>query len=196
MVIPGMFALRNRAAVLVLSVSILCALAPSPVSAQGKVKLPAIDVFGGYSYLRYESKTLGFADQMTLNGANVEVALPDLYEGLGAVVDLSGHYQSQMEEFNVMIGPQYTYEWKGIKFYGHGLFGKARDRLRQPGTTQVEPSSSGRAVALGGGVDFPLKGRLSVRAIQADYLITKDFGVTQHNVRLSTGLVYRFGKRE
>jgi hypothetical protein len=95
-----------------------------------------------------------------------------------------------------MIGPQYTYEWKGIRFYGHGLFGKARDRLRQPGTTQLEPSHLGKAVAFGGGVDLPLKGRFSVRPIQADYLITSEFGSTQHNLRLSTGLVYRFGKRE
>lgn len=196
MAISGMFALRSRAAVLFLSLSILCTVAPTSAPAQSKVKLPAIDVFGGYSYLRYESTTLGFAGQTTLNGANVEVALPNLYEGLGAVLDVSGHYQSQLEEFNVMIGPQYTYEWKGIKFYGHGLFGKARARLRQPGSSLVEPSSVGRGIALGGGVDIPLKGRISVRPIQADYLITNDFGMTQHNVRLSTGLVYRFGKRE
>jgi len=77
-----MFALRNRAAVLVLSVSILCALAPSPVSAQGKVKLPAIDVFGGYSYLRYESKTLGFADQMAGEVRQRSLRADDRLEGL------------------------------------------------------------------------------------------------------------------
>jgi hypothetical protein len=188
--------IQRRAAVFFLLGSVLCAVAPSRAVAQSKSKLPAIDVFGGYSYLRFDSKTLGFANQLNLNGGNIEVALPDLYEGLGAVIDVSGHSTTEMEEFNFMIGPQYTYEWKGIRFYGHGLFGKARDRLRQPGTTQLEPSHLGKAVAFGGGVDLPLKGRFSVRPIQADYLITSEFGSTQHNLRLSTGLVYRFGKRE
>ena len=196
MAIPGMSPIQRRAAVFRLAVLAFCALSCPLVSAQGKSKLPAIDVFGGYSYLRFESTTLGFASQSQLNGANISVALPDLYEGLGVAVDVSGHYADDLEEFNFMIGPQYTYEWKGIRFYGHGLFGKARTRLLKIGTTQVEPSFLGKAFAFGGGVDLPLKGRLSVRAVQADYLITSEFGPTQHNLRLSTGLVYRFGKKE
>jgi hypothetical protein len=192
-----MFFVRRIATVflLAIAVSMFGVFFCPQVSAQGKLKLPAIDVFGGYSYLRFDAKTLGFADQLNMNGANVSVALPDLYQGLGAAIDISGHYTGQMEEFNFMIGPQYTYEWKGMRLYGHGLFGKARARLRQPGTTLVEPSHLGSAVAFGGGLDLPLKGRFSVRAIQADYLITSEFGNSQHNVRLSTGLIYRFGKK-
>jgi len=151
-------------------------------------------VFAGYSYLRFESKTLGFANQLNLDGGEIEIAMPDLYQGLGAAVDVSGHYQHEIEEFNFMIGPQYTYQWKNIRFYGHGLFGKARTRLKQPGTTQLEPSYLGRAIALGGGVDLPLKGKWSVRAIQADYLVTSEFHTTQHNTRLSAGIIYSFGK--
>jgi hypothetical protein len=190
-----MFFVRRSATVFLLfTVSMFDVFFCPQVSAQSKSKLPSIDVFGGYSYLRFDARTLGFADQLNMNGANVSVALPDLYQGLGAAIDISGHYTGQMEEFNFMIGPQYTYEWKGMRLYGHGLFGKARDRLRQPGTTLVEPSHLGSAVAFGGGLDLPLKGRFSVRAIQADYLITSEFGSSQHNIRLSTGLIYRFGK--
>lgn len=196
MAIPGMSPVQRKAAVFRLVVLGLCAFSCPLVSAQSKLKLPAIDVFGGYSYLRFESTTLQFSDQSQLNGANISVALPDLYEGLGVVADVSGHYTGNLEEFNFMIGPQYTYEWKGIRFYGHGLFGKSRTRLLSIGTTQVEPSYLGKAIAFGGGVDLPLKGRFSVRVAQADYLITSEFGSTQHNLRLSTGLVYRFGKKE
>jgi hypothetical protein len=195
MAIPGMSPIQRRAAVVLLAVLVFCILGCPLVSAQSKSKLPAIDVFGGYSYLRFDSKTLGFANQLNLNGGDIEVALPDLYQGLGAVIDVSGHFTSEMEEFNFLIGPQYTFPWKGMRLYGHGLFGKARDRLRQPGTTQLEPSYLGRAIALGGGVDLPLRGRFSVRVVQADYLITSEFSSTQHNIRLSTGLIYRFGKR-
>ena len=197
MVILRMFPVPRKATVLPLAfaVSAFCLFFCPQGSAQSTSKLPAIDVFGGYSYLRFDAKTLGFADQLNLNGANVSAALPDLYEGLGAVIDISGHYTGQMEEFNFMAGPQYTFEWKGMRLYGHGLFGKARGRLRQPGTTLVEPSSLSRAVAFGGGLDIPFKGRFSLRVIQADYLITDEFGTSQHNVRISTGLIYRFGKK-
>lgn len=190
MAIRRMFPIQKNAAVLIL----VCALG-TIASAQKSSKLPAIEVFGGYSYLRFESTTLGFSNRLNLNGANAGISLPDLYEGFGIAADVSGHYTREMEEYNFLVGPQYSLSWKGIRLYGHGLFGKARDRLRQPGTTQLEPSHLGRAIALGGGVDFPLKGRVSVRAVQADYLITSEFGSTQHNIRLSTGLIYRFGKR-
>jgi hypothetical protein len=178
-------------AVLAFAFSISCPL----VSAQSASKLPEIDVFGGYSYLRFDAKPLGFADSLNLNGANVSVSMPDFYQGLGAAIDVSGHITGQMEEFNFMIGPQYTFEWKGMRLYGHGLYGRARDRLRQPGSTVVEPSSLSRAIAFGGGVDVLLKGRFSLRPIQADYLITDEFGGSQYNIRLSTGLIYRFGKK-
>jgi hypothetical protein len=177
-------------------ISILVSSIFCPVlSAQSKLKLPAVEVFGGYSYLRFESTQLGFANRLNLNGAIVEVSLPDLYEGFGIAADVSGHFAHEMEEFNFLIGPQYAYSWKGLRLTGHALFGKSRDRLLQPGTTQLEPSNLGRGIALGGSLDFSLSDRLSVRPIQADYLITNFFGSTQHNVRLSTGLIFRFGKR-
>lgn len=164
-------------------------------SAQTKIKLPAIEIFGGYSHLRFESTQLGFADRLNLNGANVEVSLPDLYSGLGIAADVSAHYAQQMKEFNFLIGPQYSAQWKGIRLTGHALFGRARDRLLRPGTTLLEPSNLGRGIAVGGALDFSLSSRLSVRPIQADYLTTNFFGSTQHNVRLSSGLIFKFGKR-
>jgi hypothetical protein len=198
MAILRMFPIPRKAAVFFLALAVVAfpfSISCPLVSAQSASKLPEVDVFGGYSYLRFDAKPLGFADSLNLNGANVSVSMPDLYQGLGAAIDISGHRTTQMEEFNFMIGPQYTFEWKGIRLYGHGLYGRARDRLRQPGTTVVEPSSLSRAIAFGGGVDVPFKGRFWVRVIQADYLITDEFGSSQHNVRLSTGLIYRFGKR-
>ena len=153
------------------------------------------EVWGGYSYLRFEATKLGFNDQLNLNGWDGGVALPDLYEGLGVAVDISGHYTGLMEEYNFLIGPQYSYKVKGMGLYGHALFGKARDRLRQPGTTNLEPSDLHKAVAFGGGVDIPVTDRFSFRAIQADYLITNAFNTTQYNLRFSTGLIFRFGKR-
>lgn len=165
-----------------------------PASAQRFFKLPTVEVFGGYSYLWYQSKPLGFSGNSNLNGYNVELSLPHLYEGLGIVADVSAHYNHEMQEYNFLIGPQYSFQIKNMRIYGHGLFGKSRDRLGLIGSSQIEPSSLERGLAFGGGVDLPLSERVSFRAVQADYLITSNFGGTQHNVRLSTGFVFSFGK--
>jgi len=164
------------------------------LSAQKQFPIGA-EVWGGYSYLRFEASQLGFADDLNLHGWNGGLSLPDLYRGFGVAADISGHYASEMEEYNFLIGPQYSFELKGMRLYGHGLFGKARDRLRQPGTTNFEPSDLHKAFAFGGGVDIPVSNRFSFRALQADYLITNAFNTTQHNLRFSTGLIVRFGKR-
>jgi hypothetical protein len=186
--------IHKQTAVLMFAASIFCPFLAAQ-TAQSKSRLPSIEIFGGYSYLRFESTKLGFADKLDLNGANVELSLPDLYEGLGIVANVSSHYAHEMKEFNFLIGPQYSFKWRSLRLTGHALFGKSRDRLLQPGTTLFEPSDLGRGIALGGALDFPLQGRVSVRPIQADYLTTNFFGGTQHNIRLSTGLIFRFGKQ-
>jgi hypothetical protein len=163
-------------------------------SAQKFLKMPTIDVFTGYSYLRFDSKPLGFSDQLNLNGWNFELALPHIYEGLGAVADVSAHYGHEMTSYNFLIGPQYTVDVGNFQIVGHGLFGKSRDRVGLTGNSLLEPSNLARSVAFGGSVDRALSERLSWRIVQGDYLITSNFGGTQHNVRLSTGLVFTFGK--
>lgn len=164
------------------------------VSAQKFLHVPTIDVFAGYSYMRFDSKPLGFSDQLNLNGWNFELALPHVYEGLGIAADVSAHYGREMTAYNFVIGPQYTFEVKNLRIFGHGLFGKSRDRLGLPGSSQLEPSNLARDIIFGGGVDVPIGEKLSWRALQADYVITSNFGGTQHNIRASTGIVYRFGK--
>jgi hypothetical protein len=190
MVLLQVFTAHKRAAMLALA---LGALAPF-ASAQGFLKAPAVEVFAGYSYLRYDAKQFGFANQLNLHGANVE-AWVHIYHEWGFVADFSGHFSREMEEFNFLIGPQYTYDWNGIRFYGHGLIGKARDRLTSTGNSQIEPSSLGGAGAFGGGIDIPHGDNFFFRPIQADYLITGAFGNKTHDLRISTGIVYRFGKK-
>jgi hypothetical protein len=158
-------------------------------------KLPAVEAWGGYSHLRFDATTLGFSDQLNLNGWSAGLSLPHIVSGLGVAADASGHYTPELEEYNFMVGPQYSFEWKSMRFYAHGMFGRSRNRLRHPGSTLLAPSWLGRAIAAGGGVDIPVSERFSVRVVQADYLVISSFGTRQYNLRLSTGLIYRFGKR-
>src|SRR5258708_34697333 len=111
MAIPRVFPVQKKAAALIFVLSSFCQLA----FAQKTSRLPTIEVFGGYSHLRFESTTLGFSDQLNLNGWNVGLSLPDLYEGFGVAVDISGHYAPAMEEYNFLIGPQYSYKWKSLR---------------------------------------------------------------------------------
>lgn len=164
-------------------------------SAQGFFKKPEVNVFAGYSLQRYDASQYGFRKTQNLNGGNLEISLPDLYQGFGVVADFSGHWNGEIETFNFTGGPQYRFEVKGIDFFGHGLFGKSRSRLLKLGTSQIEPSSLGGTAALGGGADIPFGKRFAFRAIQADYVINSAFGVRHHDMRYSSGLVIVFGKR-
>ena len=175
----------------------ICALAvlflSSLASAQSKL-VPGIEVFGGYSHLSFPSSGLGFSNWTQMNGWDVALTIPHIYQGLGITADASGDYSTALEQYNYMIGPQYKWEFSRFRFIAHGLYGRAQTRVRQPGSTFIEPSDRQRVVAFGGEVDVPISGRFSVRAVQADYLAASAFGSNRNSFRFSTGLIYKFGK--
>jgi hypothetical protein len=161
--------------------------------AQSKL-LPGIDVFGGYSHLTMPTSNLGFGNRTEMNGFHVSLSIPHIVKGLGAEAEVSGNYATALEEYNYAVGPQYKWEFNRFRFIAHGLYGKAQTRVRDIGTTFVEPSDRQRSLIFGGEVDIPIGNRLWFRAIQADWIRTSAFGNSLNNIRLSTGLVYSFGK--
>ena len=164
------------------------------VSAQSFFKAPTVDVFAGYSYMSFDSKPMGFANRLNLNGWNAEIALPYIYKGLGAAIDASGNYGHELSAYNFLIGPQYSVDFTKYHVFAHFLYGRSRDRIGLPGSTELEPSNLARDIAFGGGVDRPIGDKVSWRIVQGDYMLSKNFGISQHNFRLSTGIVVRFGK--
>jgi len=165
----------------------------SLASAQSKL-VPGIEVFGGYSHLTFPSSGLGFANWTQMNGWDVAVTLPHIYQGLGITADASGDYSTSLEQYDYMIGPQYKWEFSRFRFIAHGLYGRAQTRVQQPGSTFTEPSDRQRVIALGGEVDVPVSDRFSIRAVQADYLAASAFGSNRNSFRSSTGLIVKFGK--
>lgn len=163
-------------------------------AAQNKSRLPAIEVFGGYSHLSLSSNELGFENWTQMNGGELAVTLPHIYQGLGITADASANYSTALDQYNYFIGPQYTWEFSWFRVIAHGLYGRAQTRLRQPGSSFIEPSDRQRSVALGGEVDLPLGDRILIRAVQADYIAASAFGSNRNEFRLSTGLVVRFGR--
>lgn len=58
-------------------------------------------------------------------------------------------------------------------------------------TTNAVGSKTSFATALGSGLDYRLM-RVIAWRFQGDYARTRFFGTSQSNVRLSTGIVFRF----
>jgi hypothetical protein len=176
--------------ILRLVISLAPALFWLPASAQ---HAPELELFGGYSYMRFDSKPLGYASNSDLNGWNASLTAPHLYRELGLVADVSGHYGSGFREYNFMVGPQVTTDFRGYTVFGRFLYGRARDRVEINGQSPVGLSSLGRAIAVGGGVEKSLSAKLSYRIVQVDYINANTLGHTQGNIRVSTGFVFRFG---
>ena len=161
---------------------------------------PKVELFGGYSYFRTE-------DDRNLHGWNGSVAV-NLNNWFGLVADVSGHYDSRtlflgdsisFRHFNrhqVLVGPRFSFRKdRRLTPFAHALFGIARDHEKitvTPFFQTFEFSDTGFAMAVGGGLDVEIARRLALRIIQVDYDLTH-VNFTQHNVRASVGLVFRFG---
>jgi opacity protein-like surface antigen len=171
---------------------------------------PRVEVFGGYSYMRLEDIGIDGLDR-DLNGYNVAGAITIFKKSLAIKADVSGHFGNisvpgisvDQNQTLFLFGPQYSFrKSQRIQPFAHALFGFARVKL-DADAISGDISDNGFAFALGGGVDIKaLSSRLSLRLVQADYVRTKlDFlGVgdsnSSNNVRISTGMVVRFGKIE
>ena len=180
-----------------------------PVIAQAQ-EATRTEFFAGYSYMRLEDSP-NTQDQ-DLNGYNVSGAITIFKKYLAVKADVSGHYgnvlvsitpRTDQNQTLFLFGPQFSLrKSQRIQPFAHALFGFARVKL-DADAISGDISDNGFAFALGGGVDIKaLSSRLSLRLVQADYVRTKlDFLGTgdsnsSNNVRISTGMVIRFGKIE
>lgn len=173
----------------VLAAFLLILLSPSASQAQEAGRL---DVFGGFSYMRFDSPTLGYSNYSNLYGWNASATV-NIKLNLSVVLDLSGNYGSHLDVYNWTFGPQYTWRRENHRFFVHGLFGKDQTRANLPQLTRPYFESVGRAYGGGGGFDWDVSPRFTFRVVQADYLRADTFGSTQGNIRVSTGLIFHFG---
>ena len=86
-----------------------------------------------------------------------------------------------------------------FKPFGHALIGVGQNRTRNDnfqctgscdGFFPGSVSKTGLAAAFGGGLDLRINDRFQVRMIQVDYNPVKGFFQTQHNIRVSAGIVF------
>jgi outer membrane immunogenic protein len=96
-------------------------------------------------------------------------------------------------EMDYLFGPRVYFHAQGRVYpFVQALFGGERFSA---GVTGVGSASSNAfATALGGGADVTLTRHVSLRALQVDYLYTHFGGASQNNIRLQSGIVWRFGR--
>src|SRR5260221_3582745 len=182
---------------------------------------PKFELFGGYSFAHVNTGA-NLGRHSNLNGWNSSLAY-NFNKWVGIVLDGSGTYRSgqlspattivfvcpgivptcpppfnfgpvnQSEQVHTAsIGPRFSYR-SDSRFtpFGHILFGGG-----YASATTGDHSTSGsgsRILTLGGGFDVRLNSLLSLRT-QADYLQTRFFHLPHVRLRVSTGVVFRFGK--
>jgi hypothetical protein len=174
---------------------IFLALLILPVSALAQ-QTPKVEVFGGYSNLTPNVGLSNLNGNFNLSGFNLSVT-ENLNSWFGGVLDFSSHYgteaafKTQMQ--TVMYGPVFAYrKHPSIVPFVHGMLGAVRGG---PEYLDISKSELQFGMIGGGGVDLKVSRRVSLRLIQADYLMTRFSSTRQDNIRLSAGIVFRFGKK-
>ena len=157
--------------------AVLLLLVSVSVRAQDKVEM-----FGGYSYQRVDA-----SPSFNLNGWEFSGQYKTA-GWLGFVADFDGHYGSpsgiSTSTHHYLFGPQVSWPAR-VSPFAHVLIGAGHLNFGGLGDTSF-------STAIGGGIDTRLVPRIYWRVIQGDYIYTHYFGSTQHNARLSTGIVFRF----
>jgi len=169
---------------LLLGLVVLASLLPLAARAQDRVEF-----FAGYSYMHVDA-TPAFNPQTTgfnTNGWEVSGEYK-LHDWLGVVGDFDGHYGSPdgvSTSVNAFLfGPQVSWPTR-VSPFAHILVGG--------GHVSTGPfADTSLAFAIGGGIDSRLVHGIYWRIIEGDYLPTRFFGNTQSNVRVSTGIVFKF----
>ena len=171
-----------------MAVTIFLALFCFPCLAQDA---PRFSVSGGYTYWRFDTRPLGFAGASGLNGGKFTGAF-NLTPHFGVVVEADGGWGSHIKAYDGLAGARFYYPKGSARFFGEGLFGKAKSRINIPNINGDTVSSS-IAYAAGGGLDYDITTHFAVRA-EAQYLRTSLFGQSQNNLQFSTGIVYHWGR--
>ncbi len=156
---------------------------------------PKAEVFAGYSWLHPNGFYVdGIPTTDHTDGVEESVVyyLPQAHN-LGIMADFSQHFGVSNENINYFLGGlQYKYHTDTFSPYFHLFAGAARQSF--PLDNQWNA-----ALGAGGGFDYYVGKRFSIRIAQADYIysnFSQAIPVTKsqwNSVRLSTGIMYNFG---
>ena len=155
---------------------------------------PKVEVFGGYSYVHSSFAGTG----LNFNGGSGSIAF-NVVPVFGLVGDFGVYHNNtsgvSTNNFTYLFGPKFAYRGnERVTPYFHILLGGVH---ASSSLGSVSASSNAFALAIGGGLDAKVAPHIAIRVAQVDYLLTKladDENDRQNNVRVSAGIVFRWGK--
>lgn len=182
----------------VLLVSAVALSVPSLLSAQTQ-DAPKVEVFGGYSWYHPG----GNENSTVVNGSVIPNHLPDFKKGWGGqftynlnrwagiAMDVNGHYGDFGKAHSITFGPQFKYRTEHFVPFAEVFIGFERLSPKQFGDKNAP------AVIAGGGFEYPVTPRFTIRPFQADYVNVYYNGAYPHGhyngARLQGGLLFNFG---
>jgi outer membrane immunogenic protein len=155
-----------------------------------------VEVSGNYQYVRFNPGS-GASGINCQGGSGVLGAY--LTSRLGVIGEFGGCVVTGLpsgasaHEMDYLFGPRMYFHSHGRVFpFVQALFGGERFSA---GVTGIGSGSTNAfAMTAGGGADVTLTRHVSFRAIQIEYLYTHFGGASQNNLRLQSGIVWRFGR--
>lgn len=185
--------------------------------------VPRFELFVGYSYV---NAALGFDSDnrlVWLNGGSTSLAY-NVNRTLGLVGDFGAYTNSEVRfsggststvkvdkantaVMTYLFGPRFSFRSRErVTPFGQALFGGVHANQVTLANCTVNctllPSENRFAMTAGVGLDIRVHRHFAIRLVQAEYLMTRftnyNTGAigTQNDMRLSAGIVFRFGGRD
>ena len=186
---------------------------------------PKVELFLGYSRfgvgVNSNAGTIGNR-MVGLNGGSASLAF-NFNRFIALVADVGGYDDSQLQlsgtganqpvtvnssgtAFTYLFGPRFTLgKQRRVSVFAQVLAGGVHASAVTVANCTVActplPSQNALAITGGGGLDIRLTHHIALRPIQAEYMLTRFAAVpsgssaSQNDLRLSAGLVFRFGGR-
>jgi len=194
--------------------------AASPYADGQNIGTPKVELFLGYSYLQAVPKLANGNRLVWLNGGSASLAY-NLNRYVGIVADVGDYTNSEIRfqgaskatidvndanggVLSYLFGPRISFRnHSRITPFVQALVGGAyAGEVTLSNCTfscTLLPAENSLALTAGGGLDIKVSHHLAIRIIQAEYLMTrfKDYSTgstgSQNDMRLSSGIVFRFG---
>ncbi len=172
--------------------------APKPKASIGGPTVPRVEWFLGYSYVRVH---VSGEPSVNFNGGSTSIAY-NFNKYFGLVADLGGYHAGSLPDstekanvFSYVFGPRFSFRSDSrLTPYVQGLLGGSRLSVYDSTSSDHRAGFAGVA---GGGLDYAASDRIGIRLVQAEYFLTRFRNIApsivQHNLRISSGIVFRLG---
>jgi len=170
--------------------------------AQNEGENPRIQIFGGYSFLRWNQPVPGSQTSYIPNyvgtsnqggmgeialGVSPHVSIVSNFAGYALTRPTSFTTSANMDVIGYLFGPRYVFHLGKFSPFAQGLVGGSA----LIGNAAYHQNTN--AFAFGGGLNYAASSHFGFRPIQVEYYLTR-FGSSniQNNIRVSTGITYSF----